>query len=102
MMKQLAFKLSSRAPAKAVRSIRYAASLKHDDINTEPDLRGCKAYFWGGTVLDLGVNIGVYARFCSELVGQASRTFELFESLDMLRFLMRQAHLDHMIGATSS
>lgn len=78
MMKQLALKYLPDRLLKAVRSIHYSASLKRYDIDAEPDLRACKDILApGDTVLDIGANIGVYTRFCSEFVGPSGHVISL-------------------------
>ena len=60
------------------RAMHYRNSLRHYDINAEPDLRGCRSIVnEGDTVLDVGANIGVYTRFCSEFVGPSGKVISL-------------------------
>jgi len=55
---------------KFVRGRHYLSSLKNYKIESEPDLYGCKELIQpGDTVFDIGANIGVYTRFCSEFAG---------------------------------
>ncbi len=78
MLKQLALNYLPDSLLKALRSIHYSGSLKRYDINAEPDLRACKSFLMpGDTVIDVGANIGVYTRFCSEFVGPSGRVFSL-------------------------
>lgn len=78
MIKQLAFNYLPDRLLKTVRSVHYSRSLKRYDIDTEPDLRACESIIrHGDTVLDVGANIGVYTRFCSEFVGDSGKVISL-------------------------
>ena len=60
------------------RALHYRNSLRHYDIDAEPDLHGCRSIVKDGdTVLDVGANIGVYTRFCSEFVGPSGKVISL-------------------------
>ena len=77
-MKQLALEYLPDGLLKIARSFHYRSSLKHYDINSEPDLYACRSIVKAGdTVLDVGANIGVYSRFCSEFVGPSGRVISL-------------------------
>ncbi len=77
-LKQFAFRYLPQPVLQYARSIHYRRSLRDYDISQEPDLLGCKQLIHAGdTVLDIGGNIGVYSRFCSEFVGQSGRVFTL-------------------------
>ena len=78
MLKQLALNHLPDRLLRTLRSIHYASSLKHYDIDAEPDLRACKYLLTqGDTVIDVGANIGVYTRFCSEFVGPSGHIISL-------------------------
>jgi len=77
-MKRLALAYLPDRLLKIARSYHYRNSLRHYDVNTEPDLRACQSILKpGDTVLDIGANIGVYTRFCSEFVGPSGRVISL-------------------------
>lgn len=80
-------------PAPILRSIRarhYQGSLRRYSIAAEPDLMGCKALLNpGDTVLDLGANIGVYTRFCSEFVGPTGHVHSLEPVPETHSYLVR-------------
>ena len=78
LLKQLALTYLPDRLLKAVRSVHYRNSLRTYNVDAEPDLLGCRALIEPGqTVLDIGANIGVYTRFCSEFVGPTGRVFSL-------------------------
>jgi FkbM family methyltransferase len=77
-MKDLALRYLPDGLLRVARSVHYRNSLKHYDINVEPDLHACRGLIKeGDTALDVGANIGVYTRFCSEFVGSTGRVFSL-------------------------
>lgn len=77
-LKQIALKYLPDSVLKSVRTHHYQNQLKHYPLNEEPDLLGCKALLRpGDTVLDVGANIGVYTRFCSEFVGPTGQVHSL-------------------------
>ncbi|WP_263366380.1 FkbM family methyltransferase [Edaphobacter bradus] len=77
-LKQIALKYIPNPVLQPVRARHYQNQLKHYDLNAEPDLLGCKALLRpGDIVIDIGANIGVYTRFCSEFVGASGRVFSL-------------------------
>ena len=77
-LKQLAFRYLPASLLRYARSVHYQRSLRDYDMAMEPDLLGCKQLIRpGDTVLDIGGNIGVYTRFCSEFVGSSGRVFTL-------------------------
>jgi FkbM family methyltransferase len=76
--KHLALRYLPDRLLKVARSVHYRNSLKHYDIDAEPDLHACRSLLKeGDTVLDVGANIGVYTRFCSEFVGPSGRVISL-------------------------
>lgn len=92
-MKQLALNYLPDRLLKAVRSIHYSASLKRYDIDAEPDLRACKSLLaHGDTVLDVGANIGVYTRFCSEFVGPSGHVISLEPVPETFAYLLHNVH----------
>jgi FkbM family methyltransferase len=77
-LKQFALKYLPDSVLKPVRARHYQDQLKHYDLNDEPDLLGCKALLRAGDVVfDIGANIGVYTRFCSEFVGPTGQIHSL-------------------------
>jgi len=77
-MKQLALEYLPDRLLKVARSWHYRNSIRNYDIDSEPDLYACKSILkQGDTVLDVGANIGVYTRFCSEFVGLSGRVYSL-------------------------
>ena len=77
-LRQLALKYLPASTLRAVRSVHYQYQLKHYPTAREPDLQGCKALLQpGDTVLDIGANIGVYTRFCSQFVGPSGQVHSL-------------------------
>lgn len=77
-IKQLALKYLPAPILRAVRSRHYQNQIRHYSLAAEPDLLGCKALLQpGDTVLDIGANIGVYTRFCSEFVGRTGHVHSL-------------------------
>ncbi len=77
-LKQLAFNYLPDRLLKTARHLHYRGSLRHYDVNSEPDLLGCRHVLKPGeTVLDVGANIGVYTRFCSEFVGSRGKVIAL-------------------------
>jgi FkbM family methyltransferase len=77
-LKQIALKYLPDTVLKSVRTRHYQNQLKHYPLSEEPDLLGCKALLRpGDTVLDVGANIGVYTRFCSEFVGPTGQVHSL-------------------------
>ncbi len=77
-LKQFAFRYLPQPVLRYARSIHYRRSLRDYDISKEPDLLGCKQLIQAGdTVLDIGGNIGVYSRFCSQFAGPAGRVIAL-------------------------
>lgn len=92
-MKQLAFTYLPDRWLKAARSIHYSNSIKHYDINAEPDLHACRAILkQGDTVLDVGANIGVYTRFCSEFVGTSGHVISLEPVPETYSYLSHNVH----------
>ncbi len=76
--KHLALRYLPDRLLKVARSVHYRNSLKHYDIDVEPDLHACRSLLKeGDIVLDVGANIGVYTRFCSEFVGPTGRVISL-------------------------
>jgi FkbM family methyltransferase len=70
LIKRLALRYLPGDVMKIARTLHYRSSLKNYDIDNEPDLRACqKIVKPGDTVVDVGANIGVFTRFCSEFVG---------------------------------
>src|SRR5271169_5397775 len=77
-VKQLALQYLPDSLARIARSYHYRNSLRHYDIDAEPDLHACRSILTeGDTFLDVGANIGVYTRFCSEFVGPSGKVFSL-------------------------
>jgi FkbM family methyltransferase len=78
MAKELALEYLPDSLLKIARSRHYLSSLKNYDVKTEPDLRACQSIVKpGDTILDVGANIGVYTRFCSEFVGPTGNVVSL-------------------------
>lgn len=76
--KHLALRYLPDSVLKIARSVHYRNSLKNYNIDAEPDLHACRSLLkTGDTVLDVGANIGVYTRFCSEFVGSTGRVLSL-------------------------
>lgn len=89
-LKRIAFKYFPDPALRFVRAHHYQNQLKHYDINDEPDVLGCKALLCpGDIVLDIGANIGVYTRFCSEFVGPSGRVFALEPTPETFSYLTR-------------
>jgi FkbM family methyltransferase len=77
-LKQIALNYLPEPLLKSVRALHYSNSLKKYSLESEPDLLGCRELIKpGDTVLDVGANIGVYTRFCSEFVGPTGQVFSL-------------------------
>jgi FkbM family methyltransferase len=77
-IKQMALTYLPGSWLRLARTSHYRNSLRKYDINSEPDLYGCRSILrQGDTVLDVGANIGVYTRFCSEFVGLSGRVISL-------------------------
>ena len=77
-LRQIALNYLPKSALRFVRSVHYQYQLKHYPVATEPDLEGCKALLQpGDTVLDIGANIGVYTRFCSQFVGPSGQVHSL-------------------------
>ncbi len=77
-LRQLALNYLPGSTLRFVRSVHYQRQLKHYPTNKEPDLEGCKALLQpGDTMLDIGANIGVYTRFCSQFVGPTGQVHSL-------------------------
>ena len=77
-MKHLALQYLPDRLLKVARAFHYRNSLKQYDIDAEPDLHACRSILkTGDTVLDVGANIGVYTKFCSEFVGPSGRVISL-------------------------
>ncbi len=77
-MKQLALQYLPDGLLKVARSVHYRSALRHYNIEAEPDLGGCQSILkTGDTVLDVGANIGVYTKFCSEFVGPTGHVISL-------------------------
>jgi len=75
---------------KIARSYHYRNSLRNCKITAEPDLRACQSVVkQGDTVLDVGANIGVYTRFCSEFVGPTGRVISLEPVPETFSYLKR-------------
>ena len=76
--KQFAFRYLPQPALRYARSLHYRRSLRDYDMAAEPDLLGCRQLIQSGdTVLDIGGNIGVYTRFCSEFVGPSGHVITL-------------------------
>jgi len=89
-LKQLALKYLPAPILRSIRARRYQSSLRHYSIAAEPDLLGCKALLNpGDIVLDIGANIGVYTRFCSEFVGPAGHVHSLEPVPETYSYLVR-------------
>jgi FkbM family methyltransferase len=77
-LKRLAFRYLPNNMLRIARSLHYRSSIKHYDIDAEPDLYACQSILKpGDTVIDVGANIGVYTRFCAEFVGPSGRVISL-------------------------
>ena len=77
-LKQLALKYLPEAACRTLRRVHYRQALRNYDRAGEPDLEGCERLIArGDTVLDIGANIGVYSRFCSEFVGPEGQVIAL-------------------------
>lgn len=77
-LKQLALKYLPQSLLRPVRSLHYQKQLRRYPLEQEPDIFGCKSLLQqGDTVLDIGANIGVYTRFCSEFVGPGGHVYAL-------------------------
>lgn len=94
-LKQLALKYLPGPILRGVRSRHYQRQLKNYPLSAEPDLLGCKALLRSGdTVLDVGANIGVYTRFCSEFVGPEGHVYSLEPVPETYTYLARNvAHM---------
>ncbi|MEO6847206.1 MAG: FkbM family methyltransferase [Chthoniobacterales bacterium] len=78
---------------KVARSLHYRSSLTHYDMTMEPDLLGCqKLIVPGETVLDVGANIGVYTRFCSDFVGPSGQVISLEPLPETFSYLVQNVH----------
>ncbi len=77
-LKNVALKYLPKSVLQVARPRHYSKQLRHYPMASEPDLFGCKALLQpGDTVLDVGANIGVYTRFCSEFVGPTGAVHSL-------------------------
>ncbi len=77
-LKQLALKYLPQSVLRPVRARHYQNQLRNYPLDSEPDILGCKSLLQpGDTVLDIGANIGVYTRFCSEFVGPSGHVHAL-------------------------
>lgn len=73
-----------------LRASHYRKSLKNYSLADEPDLLACQSILkLGDTVLDVGANIGVYTRFCSEFVGSTGRVLSLEPVPETFSYLTR-------------
>lgn len=85
---------------RTAKRLHYRSSLKHYDLNAEPDLLGCKRLIApGNTVVDVGANIGVYTRFCSEFVGPGGKVIAMEpvpETFSYLRSNVRALGLENV------
>ena len=89
-LRQLALNYLPESTLRFVRSVHYQYQLKHYPTAREPDLQGCKALLHpGDTVLDIGANIGVYTRFCSEFVGPTGQVHSLEPIPETFSYLAR-------------
>jgi FkbM family methyltransferase len=89
-LKQIALKYLPDSVLKSVRTRHYQNQLKHYPLSEEPDLLGCKALLRpGDTVLDIGANIGVYTRFCSEFVGPTGHVHSMEPIPETFSYLSR-------------
>ena len=89
-LKQIALKYLPGPALRFVRARHYQNLLKYYNIKDEPDLLACKAFICpGDTVLDIGANIGVYTRFCSEFVGPSGHVFALEPIPETFSYLTR-------------
>src|SRR5215472_1991138 len=89
-LKQIALKYLPDSVLKSVRTRHYQNQLKHYPLSEEPDLLGCKALLRpGDTVFDIGANIGVYTRFCSEFVGPTGQVHSLEPIPETFSYLSR-------------
>lgn len=78
MTKRFALENLPHGLLKVARSLHYRSSLRNYDMAAEPDLYACRSIIKpGDTVIDVGANIGVYTRFCSEFVGPTGRVVSL-------------------------
>jgi len=92
-LKQIALKYLPGPALKFVRARHYQNQLKHYNIKDEPDLLGCKTILCpGDTALDIGANIGLYTRFCSEFVGPSGRVYSLEPIPETFSYLTRNVH----------
>jgi len=77
-LKRLALNHVPPGPMGTIKRWHYLRSLKHYDIASEPDLCGCQLLLCkGDNVIDVGANIGVYTRFCSDFIGSTGQVIAL-------------------------
>lgn len=77
-LRQIALKYLPDSTLRVLRAMHYKYQLKHYPTAKEPDLEGCRALLKpGDTMLDIGANIGVYTRFCSQFVGPTGHVHSL-------------------------
>ncbi len=78
LLKQLALKYLPKPLLRRIRASHYLHQLRHYPLASEPDLLGCRELLQpGDVVIDVGANIGVYTRFCSEYVGASGHVHSL-------------------------
>lgn len=100
-LKQLALKYLPKPLLRSARSRHYQNQLRHYPVAAEPDLKGCRAVLRAGdTVLDVGANIGVYTRFCSEFVGPAGQVHSLEPIPETYSYLTRNVRALHLVNVT--
>lgn len=89
-LKNVALKYLPDSVLRVVRSRHYSNQLRQYPMDAEPDLFGCQALLQpGDTVLDVGANIGVYTRFCSEFVGPAGAVHSFEPIPETYKYLSR-------------
>lgn len=92
-LKHLALQYFPDSLLRIARSIHYRDSLRHYDIDAEPDLHGCQSIIKAGDiVLDVGANIGVYTRFCSEFTGPSGKVISLEPVPETYSYLVSNVH----------
>ncbi|HTV07958.1 MAG TPA: FkbM family methyltransferase [Candidatus Aquilonibacter sp.] len=89
-LKRLALKYLPGPILRPIRARHYDSLLRDFPLTKEPDLLGCKALLsLGDTVLDVGANIGVYTRFCSQFVGGSGHVHSLEPIPETYSYLVR-------------